>query len=56
MTMACQTRQSLKQGCQRALLRTPASWNILLINGGMVYDAQDPQLKLSFRLKMIFLA
>lgn len=51
MTMAFQTRQSFKEGCQRALLRTPAFWNTLLINGGMLYEVQDPQLNLNFRLK-----
>lgn len=56
MTVAYQKRQSLKQGHQWAQLRTPASKNTLLINVGMTYMVQDPQLNLNLRFfKMKFL-
>lgn len=47
MTVTYQKRQSLKQGRQWAQLRTPASRNTLLINVGMTYTVQDPQLNLN---------
>lgn len=56
MTVTYQKRQSLKQGRQWVQLRTPASRNTLVINVGMTYMVQDPQLNLNLRFfKMKFL-